>query len=60
MVLIAVEKIKKGEIKPSPLKNGNKSTCDYCEYVGLCKFSEKQGNEYNTYKKVKTVGELEN
>ncbi len=60
MVLIAVEKIKKGEIKPSPLKNGNKSTCDYCEYVGLCKFSEKQGNEYNTYKKVKTVAELEN
>lgn len=60
MVLTAVEKIKNGEIKPSPLKNSNRSTCDYCEYVGLCKFSEKQGNKFNVAKKVKTVAELEN
>lgn len=58
MVLNAVKQIKDGNIEPKPLKIGDKSTCEYCEYLGLCKFSEKFGNSYNEFKKVKTLNDL--
>lgn len=59
MVLSAVERIRKGNITPYPLNTSNKSTCDYCEYLGMCKFSEKCGNKKNKVKNVKSVEELE-
>ena len=58
MVLSAVKNIKDGVITPTPLKNGNYTTCDYCEYLGMCKFCEKHGNKFNETKNIKTVEEL--
>lgn len=60
MVLLAVKNINAGVITPNPLKGGNHSTCDYCQYLGMCKFCEKHGNKFNEIKNIKTVEELEN
>lgn len=59
MVLCAVKNIKEGVITPMPQRAGNHSTCDYCEFLGMCKFSEKHGNKFNEIKNVKTLKDLE-
>ena len=58
MVLSAVKQINLGVITPTPLKGGNYSTCDYCEYLGMCRFCEKHGNKPSEIKNIKTVEEL--
>lgn len=60
MVLNAVAEIKSGCILPNPLKSDNKITCDYCPYLGLCKFNEEHGNSCREIKPVKSIKELEN
>jgi ATP-dependent helicase/nuclease subunit B len=41
--------IASGQIEISPLRNGNKTGCDYCEFRDICHFDVKYGG--NTYKK---------
>lgn len=55
MVLSAVENIKNGCIKPEPLKIGNKTACDYCEYKAMCNFSEDYENKYREFGTIRTI-----
>ena len=59
MVLSAVEQIKNGNIAPNPLKQSNKTTCDYCKYLGMCKFNLNHGNSFREVENIKSVNELE-
>lgn len=55
MVKNTILNIKAHIISPSPI---NDEVCQYCEYKGLCNFSEKYGNSYREPVKVKNIEEL--
>lgn len=59
-VLDAVKNIKDGDIHPYPLKLNGKTTCEYCKYLGICKFSEDCGNKYNDQPTIKNIEGLKN
>ncbi len=59
-VLDAVKNIKDGDIRPYPLKLNGKTTCEYCKYLGICKFSEDCGNKYNDQPTIKNIEGLKN
>ena len=53
----AVNNITKGKISPSPLKDGQKLSCDYCEYRGLCNYLN---NNERKVIDIKTIEDLKN
>lgn len=48
------EDIMNGEASANPVKNGNSSTCSYCEYADICAFSTINGKCERTVKKLET------
>ena len=54
----AVNEIENGSIQPTPLKENKKTVCDYCSYLGMCKFSQLKGNSYKVAGKVATINDL--
>lgn len=47
----AAESICEGKIDVSPYRKQEKSPCEYCRYLSICKFDEKLGNEYRRLRK---------
>lgn len=46
-----------GNIAPYPLVSQNKSACDYCQYLSMCKFSKYKGDKEHIVEKT-TLDEL--
>lgn len=51
----AITNILKGVITPNPLRKGQKSTCDYCQYKGLCNYN---GNNEKVSVPIQSIDEL--
>ena len=51
------KKILSGSIAARPYKKGMRSGCDYCPYLSVCGFNEKEA-KYNNFRKIKSLGEL--
>ena len=43
--------MKSGVIDKNPMRESNKTACDYCAYKDVCRFDEKYGNNRYHYTK---------
>ncbi len=49
-----LQQMQDGFILPNPVKEGNYTKCDYCEYMGICRMDDRmQGFEYRKVKSMK-------
>ena len=55
LVKTTINNISEHIINPNPI---NANTCDYCEYKGLCNFSEKYKNQYREEGKIINIKDL--
>ena len=55
----SIQNIKHGVINPRPLKEKNKSVCEYCEYKALCNFDGENYNEVINVENINKLKELE-
>lgn len=55
LVKNSIVKINKNEISPYPI---DEDSCRYCEYRGLCNFSQKYGNSYRKELEIKTLEDM--
>ena len=55
LVKTTINNISEHIINPNPI---NANTCDYCEYKGLCNFSEKYKNHYREEGKIINIKDL--
>ena len=53
----SITAILNGEISPKPLKEGNYTSCDYCDYIAICKFG---GKNYKEVIDVSNIEDLKN
>ena len=56
----AIKQIARGVIKPYPLETGEKKSCEYCKFKGICLFDESFDNQTRKVEKITTVDELKN